>query len=494
MMGLIFITACAAVICFAAYKTTAPDERKFLVIALAAAFLIRAAIAGFYQWYIVALRDGVFLVPDEAYYLSVAWCEALFMKLKDMTLISAEHTVFKSLLAKEIFANVISYHARAGFFNIAGFAYCTLLALLYVVFGYSALLARLMSISISLLVVLLVYKITRNLFGKAAARVASILVILLPAQNFIAITVAKDILLVFAILFLFFILGRMGNLKQVAKFLLPLIAGIFLIYIIHLSVFQLIVVFLSFALMIKIIDFKKRKIMSFVLIALLLAIPLNHKALPYADRLLKKGYNRLIMGHILISDQKNSATSYRLLPDKFYGQDEKRMAEEGNRAHELFYAEKGYRMDQLKDPSVAHPGIEAAAVKKDLFFAETIRFVPAAYIKGLFYVLFKPFPWNATNIRQTLAAVHMVFWYILLPFVCVGLYSALRRPTKDRVILALFFFIFTSALALNEGNVGGLFRHREIVSFAYVIFGAAGLANIFSKESSAKGQKQGRAL
>ena len=173
------------------------------------------------------------------------------------------------------------------------------------------------------------------------------------------------------------------------------------------------------------------------------------------------------------------------MPDKFYPY--KYDKDIKMRAGEVFLSKRGIKKDQLASHIPAERLLrERNSITNDFFISSMDPDqVLSAYFRGLGYALFRPFPWRIKKFTHALASVHMAIWYALFPFMCAGLYGVFRKPSKDKFVLVAFFFIFVSALALGEGNVGALIRHREIISFAYVIFAAAGLVNTFSKKKEA---------
>ncbi|MBI4494289.1 MAG: glycosyltransferase family 39 protein [Chloroflexi bacterium] len=97
---------------------------------------------------------------------------------------------------------------------------------------------------------------------------------------------------------------------------------------------------------------------------------------------------------------------------------------------------------------------------------------------GLFAVLFAPLPWAARSLQERLLAPDMLLWYGLLLLAPLGLFCA--RPEARRMVslLALLAIAFTIILALSEGNLGGIARHRGQVLLPVLILASATLERL----------------
>ncbi|MBI4436582.1 MAG: glycosyltransferase family 39 protein [Candidatus Omnitrophica bacterium] len=104
---------------------------------------------------------------------------------------------------------------------------------------------------------------------------------------------------------------------------------------------------------------------------------------------------------------------------------------------------------------------------------QAIVYLPAA----MGYALFAPFPWQGGSGSSLLGAFEMSILYLCLPFILGGIRHSLR-VMRDQTFLILLVFSFLSLLlALIEGNVGTLFRHRSMMLSFILIFIAVGLSH-----------------
>jgi len=99
-----------------------------------------------------------------------------------------------------------------------------------------------------------------------------------------------------------------------------------------------------------------------------------------------------------------------------------------------------------------------------------------SYIKGLAYALFAPFPWLINNKMTFFASFQMAIYYILSPFVVLGLLIATRYKWRYVLPVLIFIFLIVSMYALFEGNIGTVFRHRDLITTFLLSFSAIGIS------------------
>jgi hypothetical protein len=85
-----------------------------------------------------------------------------------------------------------------------------------------------------------------------------------------------------------------------------------------------------------------------------------------------------------------------------------------------------------------------------------------------------PSPWTIES-RAALAFVpELMFWYAMLALLPVGLIAALRRDAGVTMVLACYAFALAAPVALSDGNVGTLIRHRGLALPFLIWLSAAG--------------------
>jgi len=72
-----------------------------------------------------------------------------------------------------------------------------------------------------------------------------------------------------------------------------------------------------------------------------------------------------------------------------------------------------------------------------------------------------PFPWQLGSPRQISAVPEMMVFYMLLPCLLYGAGYILKNKRKEGLAILMYIVLISCILALFEGNVGTLFRHRS---------------------------------
>ncbi len=99
----------------------------------------------------------------------------------------------------------------------------------------------------------------------------------------------------------------------------------------------------------------------------------------------------------------------------------------------------------------------------------------AALPVGLVYLLFAPFPWAVSGLRQVLVLPETLVWYALMPAFVRGIAFAVRRQWRSILPIVVFAASLTMAYALMQGNVGTAYRQRTQITMFFFVFMAAGI-------------------
>jgi 4-amino-4-deoxy-L-arabinose transferase-like glycosyltransferase len=94
---------------------------------------------------------------------------------------------------------------------------------------------------------------------------------------------------------------------------------------------------------------------------------------------------------------------------------------------------------------------------------------------GLVYLLFAPFPWAISGLRQALVVPETLVWYALMPAFLRGLAFGLRRQFRAVLPILVFAVSLTLAYALMQGNMGTAYRQRTQVTMFFFVFMAVGI-------------------
>jgi Dolichyl-phosphate-mannose-protein mannosyltransferase len=94
---------------------------------------------------------------------------------------------------------------------------------------------------------------------------------------------------------------------------------------------------------------------------------------------------------------------------------------------------------------------------------------------GLLYLMFAPFPWAVSGVRQILTVPETLVWYALMPALVRGMWHTLRHKLRDALPILVYAASLTLAYAIFQGNVGTAYRQRTQISMFYFIFIGVGL-------------------
>jgi hypothetical protein len=105
---------------------------------------------------------------------------------------------------------------------------------------------------------------------------------------------------------------------------------------------------------------------------------------------------------------------------------------------------------------------------------------------GILYLLFAPFPWQITSLRQSITLPEMVIWWASFPLLILGLWFAIRYRLRMISPILIFTIMLTLAYSVFQGNVGTAYRQRAQVLVFYFIFVAVGFVLIKEKREESK--------
>ncbi|MCO6509862.1 MAG: glycosyltransferase family 39 protein [Aridibacter famidurans] len=109
---------------------------------------------------------------------------------------------------------------------------------------------------------------------------------------------------------------------------------------------------------------------------------------------------------------------------------------------------------------------------------------------GFIYLLFAPFPWEMTNLRQFLALPDVILWWICIPFVVSGIAYSLRHKLRETLGILVFTLMLTLAYSIFQGNVGTAYRQRTQIQVFLFMFAAVGITLRIEKRENAEYLKQ----
>jgi hypothetical protein len=112
----------------------------------------------------------------------------------------------------------------------------------------------------------------------------------------------------------------------------------------------------------------------------------------------------------------------------------------------------------------------------------TTRGALTAIPVGMAYLLFAPFPWQLTSLRQSITLPEMVLWWASFPLLVMGIWFTLRHRLRRALPILIFTAMLTLAYSVFQGNVGTAYRQRSQLLVFYFIFVSVGA--VLAKERS----------
>lgn len=100
-----------------------------------------------------------------------------------------------------------------------------------------------------------------------------------------------------------------------------------------------------------------------------------------------------------------------------------------------------------------------------------ILFLPVSFLMAIF----APFPWQLGSLSQIASLPEMLLFYYFIPAMFLGIKMLVTNEIKEGWVLIVYIFTIAFILALIEGNVGTLFRHRAIILPIYFVFIGIGM-------------------
>ncbi len=92
---------------------------------------------------------------------------------------------------------------------------------------------------------------------------------------------------------------------------------------------------------------------------------------------------------------------------------------------------------------------------------------------GFTVLMFAPYPWQATNLRQAITIPEVLIWWAMIPFLVMGLIYTIKNRLRNAFPILMFSLMLTIAYSVFQGNVGTAYRQRtQIQVFLFILIGA----------------------
>ena len=435
--GSVFMAFLVAGAVFLLARYSDRKNRRFLLVLFLSAFMVRVGVStglDLLSWKIegeLPYQDG----PVQGWNLHINDKTRGYLKIGDSDYFSQRGYATAQFVEgsdEPVLAFRISQYGEHGYvYGIGWF---------YHLFGFSPCAVKLINCLFGSGIAVLVVLLGERCFGTVPGRWAGVLAAVFPSMVLWSTTNLKDIPLTFfttLILFLYSQLFRARNRRSRLVLLLLLLVSLG----IHMT-FRSVELSILLAALLLVLYFLTRFIRAHPVWTgcLLLALLALGTALSFREPV---GYQiRQVLGQLFnwhVGFNMTPGSSYKYLPDEFY-----------RGTYRLEWVETG-RMN--------------SAILLGMGWA-------------VLHYLFEPFPWNISNWFQWLAYPQLLIWYALFPFAVTGLILGLRKKQEITLALVLTTIAFVGIGALAHGNIGTLFRQRDMVTPLFLIIGCAGLHRI----------------
>lgn len=417
--GCLFLISLVAFVAVMLWRFSKAEDRKFImsifIIGMTSRIIIYL-ILGFIS--ILAGKSG-WIVGDSWGIFNYAWAWAQQVD-------GIPNIIYMESIDGHIYTNPAS-PITVWQYGYSGMTY--LLGTIYYFFGPLKFSPRLLNCLMGVGTGILIYYLVKDIFGNGLAKLSAIFTLFMPSLFLWSITFLKDTPFTFFSCIVLWSFVRFQKTKR-AQYLLILLLGILIQYTVRPMLgLKLIVLtlFLSYFI-VSGISWKKKIVVLICL--LMLAVPFLHRI---NLKTIKTKVNNQMARSLRYSQGilTSGGSTYKIFDDKYY---------------------RGGSMFQLN----------------------LIDF-SKGFFKAWFYFLSMPFPWKIYTKMLLISYIQVILWYCLIPFVFIGMATALRYKWRETFVIFAYILIIGSSIAMFSGNIGTVFRHRDMLTPLFLIFGSLGV-------------------
>ncbi len=394
-------------------------DRNFIFNIIIIGFILRVVLIYLYYYFYLGIGYTDILGPDGEVYSQRGWYISRILLDQNPDIIPNSHDYI--FINYYDLVRYLQYKLPpVNTYQTGVFAY--LIGILYSFFDYSWFLMKLMNAMFSILTGVIVYFIGREIFNSKIGKISTILFIFLPSVCMFSITGIKEPLIIFLLTTIIWLTIKFQKSRGWLWLMFILCEIIFLMFLrLQLGYTLMIVIPIILFFFWKVNIFKKVSIIILIFISFLLS-PLYGKV---TGRLQVDNFFSVHIGYV-----NTPGKNYKIFPDRYYS------------------------------------GSKLVGVG----FAEVIW----AFVKGIFHLFFEPLPYKIDS-KNLLAYAQTILFSLLMPFVLVGLGMGLRYRFNQMIPLVVYLVFFIPLIAISEGNIGTVFRHRDMLTPFLIIPGIAGL-------------------
>jgi 4-amino-4-deoxy-L-arabinose transferase-like glycosyltransferase len=329
-----------------------------------------------------------------------------------------------------------SFSVSSGQASVSGYGFMYFVGVIYYIVGRNQLLVQFINGTIGSLSVVVIYAIARHLFDAPSARWAALFMAFFPQMIFWSCAMYKDPSILLCIAVAMYSVLRLRE-RFTAGFVVLFVMSCLYLISLRFYVFYMV----AFATLGTFVFAQRRGVFSGLLAQIVLV--------------------SLFLGALVF----------------------------GVRSETLEQQSSYFDLEKLQTARYGQSTLGKSAFGSDINVSTTEGALAALPV-GLVYLLFAPFPWAISGIRQLLTLPETLVWYALMPALVRGLLHTLRRRFREALPILVFAVILTGAYAIFQSNVGTAYRQRTQVTMFFFIFMGAGIE---LKRSRAREQPPQRA-
>lgn len=425
--GTIFILVLTLLVTLVIWRILPLEDRPFLFKLFAVGMLLRVMLYFILGFLSILQGNGGWIIGDSSGVHTSAWIIAQYAQGSEVlyTEITSEGKL--GVLSRVTDPNFI--------YSLDKSSSTVFLGIIYYLLGPLKFSARILYCLMGVISALFIYYVAKEIFGKRVAKLASILTILSPSLILWSITFLKDtpyILISCIVLWSLLKYRKTKKIFYLFIFFLAILNQNSIRYKIPI-IYIVLPLFLSYFIVSGISWRKKAAILVCMLIIMVPLLPRINIINKVSTKMVRSlNYTRGVVN--------TGGTIYKAFDAKFY---------------------EGGSMSQSNHIS----------------FIDFTK----GFFRGWAYFLLLPFPWKTYTGLQLISYPQAILWYLFIPFVFIGMINALRYKWRETFIIFTYIFFLGSMIAMTGGNIGTVFRHRDMVIPLFFIFGSLGLIKIFGK-------------
>ena len=310
------------------------------------------------------------------------------------------------------------------------------------VFGFSPYSVLLLNGLIGTFGGLLVYLFSRHLFDRSTARLAGLLAMFWPSLMFWSLTNLKDPSVILAILVFCWALSSWFKYRKWRYMLIGVLAGCAQV-IVRKELFVVVIPLLALSVSYRFFQGRNtswgRRVAGITVILIVVLQLLSN------GQFIRGPLDRLLESMVRLHLGNQQGWAYQYLDDQYY--------------------------------------LPTAADVKQLNDLERLKTVGRAWM----HFLFEPFPQRLDTMQHVFLYPQALLWYGCVIFALFGMIVSWHALPRGGLFLCLVYLVgFGSLVALASGNIGTVFRHRDMFSPMYLSFVAAWFSRLNQRVLSLK--------